>query len=245
MGLPSALNALHKRHDARLERGKERVELLGIAALFVVVETGVVVALGVLVAQVDRLPLVADERRERVAEFGKIILLLRRQPVAVGMAGRHVHLKIQLRGDVFHLRVGVVEVLDGFLLHVGEPLAVFVQPAQELHIFRIVRHGVELLAEDRHVLTRLFHALRRRAALHVKAHLAEHARIGLDLVKTRKQLFQTFGIRHSWFSFEKVIGCHQHIPCGTFPNHPRFCVDRHGKPGKLEDNFKPYGGDHT
>ena len=190
-----------KRHDARLERGEEGVELFDAPALFHVVEAGVVNRRLALVALFHHEPLIADELAETVAEEREIVGLLGLQPGAVGLVRGEIHLIIELGRNVFRPGIVVIKVLHCLLLHVRQPLAVRVQLLDQRAVARRVRKLVKPLSEDRHVLSGLLDALLGCAALHVKADLADAAGIGLDLIEPPGQLFPLLLIRHIIKSF--------------------------------------------
>ena len=195
-GLALFDDPLEKRHDARLERGKERVELFDAPAFFHVVETGVVNRRLALVALFHHEPLIADEFAETVAEERKIVGLFGLQPGAVGLVRGEIHLIVEPGRNVFRFGVVFIEMLHGLFLNGRQPLAVRVQLLDQRAVARRVRQLVKPLAEDRHVLSCRLDALFGRAALHIKADLADAAGIGLDLVKPPGQFFPLLLIRH-------------------------------------------------
>ncbi len=195
-GLALLRDAPQERDDARLQRVEEGVELRDAAALLIVVETGVVIRGLLLVAQVDLLAGIADERGKGVPEQGEVVRLLGTQPVAVGAARGQIDLEGERGGDVLRARVAVVEVLDGLLLYRRQTLGVRVQLDDQLLVGFRVGQPVHLLAEDRDVLPGGGDALFGRAALHIELHFAETAVVDLDLLQKPGELFPFLLVGH-------------------------------------------------
>ena len=91
--------------------------------------------------------------------------------------------------------------LHGLLLHRRQPLAVRVQLLDQSLKALVMGQLVDLLAQHGHILAGLGDALLGRAALHVKAQLADAAPVGVDLIEAGKEFFQLLLIRHIPISF--------------------------------------------
>ena len=169
-------------HDPPLQGLKEGVQLGDAQALLAVVQAGVVGAGVALVPQGDLFAPKVDHRLQGVPEQGEIAGLFGPEPVGIGPVGGPVVLVGEAGRDVFGLPVVVVQVLHGFLLDFRQALAVPVELAEQLRIALGVGQAVQVLAEQGHVLPRLVQAVLRGAAALVKAHLAQAAAVGFDLV---------------------------------------------------------------
>ena len=196
-GLAFRHHPLEQGDDPLLQRGEEAVQLLDAAALFDVVQAGVVIAVLLLVPQVDGHTGVADQIRQSVPEQGEVVGLFRAEPGGIGPVGGQVHLKGELGGDVLGLAPELIEMLDGLFLHRRQPLAVGMQLLDQLFVGLAVAQLVDLLAQNGHVPSGGLQALLRGAALHVEAHLADGMEVGLHLVQNGEELFQFLLIGHN------------------------------------------------
>ena len=151
-GLALGDDALHQRHDARLQCGKERVQLFLAAALLVVIQAGVVVGGGLLVPQIDGAAGAVDHRGEAVPEEGEVAVLLGGEPRAVGLVAGGIQLEGERRREVLGASVVLPQALDEPALHRREPLTVLVELAHQALVLLGVGKLVQLPSEHGDVL---------------------------------------------------------------------------------------------
>ena len=205
-GLALGDDALHQRHDARLQCGEERVQLFLAATLLIVVQAGVVVGGGLLVPQVDGPAGVVDHRGEAVPEEGEVACLLGAQPRAVGLVAGGVQLEGERRREVLGAHVVLPQALDEPALHVRQALAVLVELVHQALVLLGVGQLVQLPSEHGDVLPGLFQALLRGAAHHVEVELAHAALIDLGFAEDGIELLEFLLVGHGFTSGNVSFG---------------------------------------
>ena len=182
-------DAARQRYDPLAQGGEKGVELLFVPAGLKVIQTGVVIGFLLFVSQIDGAAGEIHQPGKAVAENGIIRGLFGLQPAAVALGSGKVAFIGEGRALVFGFLPVAIQKLHGPALLVVQSRRIRVKLREQRHVALGVRQSVQALSQHGHILSGLFHALGRSAALHIKAYFAQRPAVGLRLVQNGAEFF--------------------------------------------------------